>query len=78
MHIFTALAKVLLYFSSENRLKSVNEMPSKAKAIYGSLTFNCGFARVTAYFSPTKKGKCFELGELGITRESLKCRICVD
>ena len=24
------------------------------------------------------KGKCFELGELGLTRESLKRRICMD
>ena len=24
------------------------------------------------------KGKCFELGELGLTKESLKCRICME
>ena len=33
IHIFTALAKVLVYFSSENGLKSLKEMPRKAKAI---------------------------------------------
>ena len=57
MHIFTALLLVTLslYFSSENRLKSFKEMPRKTKAIRGSLTFKCGFARVAAYYSFANK-----------------------
>ena len=36
--VYTALAKVLTYFSSENCLKSYKGMPRKAKAIRGSCT----------------------------------------
>ena len=66
-----------LYFSNENRLESHKGMPRKAKAICGSctpisLTFIVDLLTLLLIiYSPTK-GKCFELGELGLTRESLK------